>query len=53
MANAARFNLDADLAGARFWNIAFYDFKITAGFVDLDSFHPSHLSASVQSRRCQ
>jgi len=39
VANAARLHFHADLAGARFGDFAFHQFKIPAGLADLRRFH--------------
>ena len=46
VADAAGFNLDADLAASGLGNIAFDEFKISAGLADLDGFHARHCDSS-------
>jgi len=42
VADAAGFDLDADLVSAGIGNVSFDEFEITAGFADLNSLHLRH-----------
>jgi len=49
VADATGFDFNSDLGAAGLGNVSFYDFEITTGFTDLDSFHCWHSSFLVFS----